>query len=205
MIEIFELRGATVERREQLPAAPPPGPLRLGAQVDSVAAARERLGFEPLVPVAAGPPDAVYVRDDIPGGELSLVYGRQPGLLVTEFRGDLVPEYLGKIAGAATRVERLSVDGERAIWIAGAPHFFFYRPPGGEFAERRLRLARERSAARARRPAGAPRGLLRSRAGARARAVAQAFWAARLSGTAYQSTANMKATAAVTIATVVFL
>ena len=142
VIEIFELRGATVERREQLPAAPPPGPLRLGARVDSVAAARERLGFEPLVPSAAGPPDAVHVRDDIPGGELSLVYGEQPGLLVTEFRGDLVPEYLGKIAGAATRVERLSVDGERAIWIAGAPHFFFYRPPGGEFAERRLRLAR---------------------------------------------------------------
>jgi hypothetical protein len=140
--ELFGLQGVTVERRERLPSVPLEAQLRLGERVESVAAAAERLGFEPLVPVAAGSPDSVHVRDDVPGGELSIVYGGQPRVLVTEFRGDFAPEYLGKIAGAATRVERLSVDGGRALWISGAPHFFFYRPPGGEFAERRLRLAR---------------------------------------------------------------
>ena len=58
-----------------------------------------------------------------------------------EFRGDLLPEYTAKIAGQATRIERLRIDGERAIWLEGAPHFFFYRPPGQTFREERLRLA----------------------------------------------------------------
>ena len=31
--------------------------------------------------------------------------------------------------------------GERAIWIEGAPHLFFYRPPDSDFAESELRLA----------------------------------------------------------------
>ena len=140
--DLLGLQGVTVERRERLPSVPVGTQLRLGERVASLEAAYGLLGFEPLVPGAAGTPDSVHVRDDIPGGELSIVYGRQPRVLVTEFRGDFAPEYVGKIAGAATRVERLSVDGDRAIWLAGAPHFFFYRPPGGEFAERRLRLAR---------------------------------------------------------------
>ena len=63
------------------------------------------------------------------------------GLLVTEFRGDLAPEYAGKIAGQATKVERLTVDGHRALWLQGAPHFFFYRSPGQPFREERLRIA----------------------------------------------------------------
>ena len=29
----------------------------------------------------------------------------------------------------------------RAIWIEGAPHLFFYRPPDSDFAESELRLA----------------------------------------------------------------
>jgi hypothetical protein len=62
-------------------------------------------------------------------------------LLVGEFRGDLHPQYLGKIAGEATSIERLRVDGRRAIWIEGAPHVFFYRPPDSDFAEGQLRLA----------------------------------------------------------------
>jgi hypothetical protein len=62
---------------------------------------------------------------------------------VSEFRGDLSPDYFGKTAGQATRIERLRVDGESAIWLEGAPHFFFYRPPDvpGGFREERLRIA----------------------------------------------------------------
>jgi hypothetical protein len=104
-----------------------------------------------VVPAAAGRPDGVFLKPDVPGGELSLSYrprddlpearSTRLGLLVTEFRGDLLPEYTGKIAGQATRVERLRVDGNRAAWLEGAPHFFFYRPPGAEFRENRLRIA----------------------------------------------------------------
>jgi hypothetical protein len=47
---------------------------------------------------------------------------------------------VGKIAGQATSVERLRVDGQPAIWIEGAPHFFFYRR-GGRYLETTLRLA----------------------------------------------------------------
>jgi hypothetical protein len=60
---------------------------------------------------------------------------------VTEFRGDLAPEYLGKVVGLKATVERLRIDGRRAIWIEGAPHFFLYREPDGDVAESRMRLA----------------------------------------------------------------
>jgi hypothetical protein len=150
VLDFFGLQGATVERRETLPTPPPERPLDLGART-SLAAARERLGFEPLVPSQPGEPDGVYVRSGPPGGELSLAYRARPGLpragttrlglLVSEFRGELAPEYLGKIVGQATAVQRLSIDGAPALWIQGAPHFFFYRGPGGEPADTTLRIA----------------------------------------------------------------
>jgi hypothetical protein len=150
VLEFFGLQGATVERREQLPPAPAPRALHLG-QRTTLSAVRGSLGFEPVLPEAAGRPDGVFVSHDVPGGALAVTYRPRAGLararttglglLVEEFRGDLAPEYFGKTAGQATRVERLRVDGERAIWLEGAPHFFFYRPSGGQFEEHELRLA----------------------------------------------------------------
>src|SRR4051812_2518380 len=125
VLDFFGLRGATVERRSELPPAPPPGPLHLGTRV-ALEQAAARIRFTPVVPADLGEPDAAYVRHTIPGGELSLTYRPRPGLprarptdlglLVNEFRGDLAPVYAGKIAGQATTVERLAVDGEPAIW-----------------------------------------------------------------------------------------
>ena len=150
VLEFFGLQGATVERRERLPAAPEAGPLRLG-QRTTLEQATSVLGFTPLVPADPGNPDGVYVRRDIPGGELALAYRPRAGLpearttglglLVTEFRGDLVPELIGKLAGSATAIEELTLDGERAVWIEGAEHFFFYRRPDGQTTDRELRLA----------------------------------------------------------------
>jgi hypothetical protein len=148
VLDLFGLQGATVERRETLPTPPPERALDLGDRTTLEAA---RLGFEPLVPEDLGAPDGVYVRRGPPGGELSLTYvagsGLPPagstrlGLLVTEFRGDLSPEYVRKVGGETTSIERLSVDGDPAIWVAGAPHFFFYRTPDGTIVEEELRLA----------------------------------------------------------------
>ena len=150
VLDFFGLQGATVERRQELPPAPPRGPLGLGERT-TLAAARESLAFEPVEPAAAGRPDGVFEDKRVRGGVLSVTYRPRPGLprarstrlglLVTEFRGDLLPEYIGKIAPQTTRIERIRIDGERAIWLEGAPHFFFYRPPGRTFREERLRIA----------------------------------------------------------------
>jgi hypothetical protein len=150
VLEFFGLQGATVERRERLPAPPDLRPLQLG-QRTTLNDAAGFLAFTPLVPADPGNADGVFVRRDIPGGELALAYrprARLPeakttglGLLVTEFRGDLVPELIGKLAGGATDVAELTLDGERAVWIEGGSHFFFYRRPDGQTDERTLRLA----------------------------------------------------------------
>jgi hypothetical protein len=150
VLEFFGLQGATVERRETLPPAPEPRPLRLGERTTLEEAGRT-LSFDLLVPEEAGEPGAVFVSRRAPGGELSLTYRPRSGLpearstavglLVTEFRGDIAPEYIGKTAGAATRIDRLRIDGERAIWLEGAPHFFFYRAPKEPFREDTLRIA----------------------------------------------------------------
>jgi hypothetical protein len=150
VLDFLGLQGATIERRQQLPTPPPERPLDLGTRM-TLDEATERLGFTPLVPQALGEPDGVYVREGLPGGELSLAYRARPGLprarstrlgaLVGEFRGDLSPEFLGKLVGPGTTVERLTVDGERAIWVKGAPHFLLYRDPAGQVVESTMRIA----------------------------------------------------------------
>ncbi len=149
LLDLFGLRGATVERRDRLPTPPPERALDLGTRTTLAGA---RLGFDPLVPGGLGEPAGVYVRRATPGGELSLAYPARPGLprtggtrlglIVSEFRGDLAPEYIGKLVGTGTTAERLRVGTDRAVWIEGAPHFFFYRGPDGRFVDGSLRLAR---------------------------------------------------------------
>jgi hypothetical protein len=150
VLEWLGLQGATVERVATLPSPPPERPLELGRRT-TLPGARERLAFEPLVPSGLGEPDGVYIRGRVPGGELSLAYRPRPGLsrarstrlglLVSEFRGDLHPDYVGKIVGPATVAQSLTVDGGRAVWVEGAPHFFFYRALDGRVLESELRLA----------------------------------------------------------------
>jgi hypothetical protein len=150
VLEFFGLQGATVERRETLPAPPPPRPLELGTRT-TLAEARGQLAFEPLVPADLGEPDGVYVSTRATGGELSLTYrprlglprarSTDLGLLVTQFRGDLMPRLFGKLAGPNARIEPLRIDGERAVWIEAAEHFFFYRRPDGSVVEDELRVA----------------------------------------------------------------
>jgi hypothetical protein len=150
VLDFIGLQGATVEQREKLPPAPPIEPLDLGTGT-TLEDAGERLAFDPLVPADPGDPDRVYVSDRAPGGELSLAYRPREGLprarttglglLVTEIRGDLVPDLFGKLAGPDASIEELRVGGEPAAWIEGAEHFFFYRGPGGRILENELRLA----------------------------------------------------------------
>ena len=83
------------------------------------------------------------------GGRVSLVYGPRPGIaraettgagvLVTEFRAVAEP-VLEKAAGGATRVRRLSVDGEPAFFLEGS-HGFAFLEQGGDVAFEDQRLA----------------------------------------------------------------
>ena len=150
VLEFVGLQGATVERREDLPPPPPIEPLDLGP-LTTLEAAGERLAFDPLVPEDPGDPDGVYVSNRAPGGELSLTYRPSEdlprarttglGLLVTEIRGDLMPDFFQKLAPQGAVIEELTVGGEPAAWIEGAEHFFFYRGPDGNFVEDELRVA----------------------------------------------------------------
>lgn len=151
VLDLLGLRGATVERTTTIPPAPerPGAGLDLGRRV-SVAAARRAVSFDVLVPRRLGRPDRAYVRPAA-GGFVSLAYRPRAGLpearetglglLISEFRGAADPDYLGKIASFGTRVRRFRLDGEPAVWLAGAPHDFFYRGPNGRMRQHTLRLA----------------------------------------------------------------
>jgi hypothetical protein len=136
VLEGLGLRGATIERRERLPADARLRPLDLGPRT-TLAAARRELGFTPVVPAALGAPDGVHVD----GQALTLDYRVRPRVLVTELRGDVHPAYVGKIGSEATTLDELDIDGHRAVWVSGPPHFFFYRDPRGHLTEGSLRLA----------------------------------------------------------------
>src|SRR4051794_7914624 len=94
ILRFLGIEGVTVLRVEQLPSTAPLG--TLGEQT-SMAAARRRVGFRPLLP-AGERPDAVYLDTAIPGAAVVLRYGseRKPRLVVTEYRTgnfDVVKKY----------------------------------------------------------------------------------------------------------------
>ncbi len=132
--------------------ATPGAALALGDPV-TLAQAQTQLTHPLLVPSLPelGEPDAVYLQQNVPGGEVSLLYGvrdglpktAQPGvgLLVSEFRGEIEPAFFGKVLPAGTRLEPVVVNGGRGWWIEGAPHLIFYRDASGQVHDEQLRLA----------------------------------------------------------------
>ena len=152
VLDLFGLRGATIERTATIPPAPerPGAGLRLGRRT-TLGSARRALPFDVVVPRRLGPPDRVYLRPGAAGGFVSLAYRQRPrlpearetglGLLISEFRGRADPDYLGKVVSFGTTVRRFRLDGAPARWLAGAPHDFFYRGPSGRPRRRSLRLA----------------------------------------------------------------
>ena len=124
-LEIFHIRGATVERVETLPKVPVQR-FDFGERV-SRAEAERRTGFE-LVDV--GRPDAIFVRD---GNIVSLVYGpvAEPRLILTELRGGVWGGFAKKVAGGGTRVEEVQVDGEPGLFVSGDEHFVMFLNANG--------------------------------------------------------------------------
>jgi hypothetical protein len=125
--------------------------LGLGQRV-TLEEARRRAGFPVLVPgTGLGRPDAVFVDPAVPaGGRVDLVYRARPGLpaspftdaglLITEFRGQLAPEFFKKVVGAGI-VKEVVVSGGPGYFLSGDPHFFSYQDTTGQYREERTRLA----------------------------------------------------------------
>jgi hypothetical protein len=131
-----------------------PRPSRFGQALalgDPVTLARAQRALPVRVPEELGRPDAVYLYDHpAMGPRVDLVYRARPGLpassntgaglLITEFRAVASP-YIEKSAGEGAKVERLTVDGDPAFFISGAPHGFAYTVPDTEntnFEQQRL-------------------------------------------------------------------
>jgi hypothetical protein len=134
-LEIFHIRGATVERVETLPKVPVQR-FDFGERV-SRAEAERRTGFE-LVDV--GRPDAIFVRD---GNIVSLVYGpvAEPRLVLTELRGGVWGGFAKKVAGGGTRVEEVQVDGEPGLFVSGDDHFVMFLNANGQIDDEATYLA----------------------------------------------------------------
>jgi hypothetical protein len=149
----LHLRGVIIQHTTTLPSptpsATPTDTLGPGVVV-TLEQARAAANFQVRVP--AKPADAPTIRLSRTDSQpvVSLTYAPTDalpdphhlgvGLLVTEFRGDLIPEFLGKFVGPDTTVEDVSVDGVAGFWLGGAPHEIFVHGPNGDRPET-LRLA----------------------------------------------------------------
>jgi hypothetical protein len=146
----FHVQGVIVNREPSpLPSFSPVTPLDLGRRT-TMADAQSKVNFTIAVPAELGEPDAVYVVNGVPGGEVALAYTpraaiplvKQTGLgvLVTEFRGDLNPGFIMKGVEQGTTLEEVTVHGDSGWWIAGQPHMIMVQRAGQDQLET-LRLA----------------------------------------------------------------
>ena len=119
-LELFRLKGATVELVETLPEVETQAP-DYGEPVGREEAER-RVGFDLL---DLGEPDAVFVR----GGTMAtLVYGRveRPRLVLSQLRGAVWDGFVKKLGASGTRVEVVEVDGERGLFVSGDDHYVMF-------------------------------------------------------------------------------
>jgi hypothetical protein len=145
----FHVRGVIVSRVSQVPSLSPVTPLNLGRRT-TMADAQSTVSFTIGVPAELGAPDAVYIDSEVPGGEVALAYTPRPGIplvkqtglgvLITEFRGDLIPGFLSKEVGPSSTLQETSVNGDPGWWIAGEPHVVFVQV-GGTDQQVSLRMA----------------------------------------------------------------
>lgn len=128
----FHVPGVVLSRvPSPLPSPSNVTSLNLG-ELTTMDQAASMVRFRIVVPPQLGTPDAVYVDRSVPGGEVALAYKPRTGValvpqtglgvLVTEFRGDLIPGFITKQVGPGTTVEEVSVNGDPGWWIAGQPH-----------------------------------------------------------------------------------
>jgi hypothetical protein len=138
VLDFLGLRSVKIERVPRPLPVVPGAHLGLG-QRTTLAAARPKLGFQPVVPTGLGAP-VVWLESFPQGGHLSLVYG-SGRILFSEVRGQLARQYLFKFVGPYARVDAVRVDGERGVWIHGHPHQYGYADATGQLRNETVRFA----------------------------------------------------------------
>lgn len=135
-LEIFRIRGATVERVETLPAVQAQR-LDFGERVGRAEAER-RAGFRLLD--LGGEPDAIFVRPD---GLASVVYGdpSRPRLVLSQARGAIYEGFIKKTGGRDTTISYVTVNGEPGLFVDGADHVVMFRDETGAISNERTYLA----------------------------------------------------------------
>lgn len=148
----FGLEGVRFISADQVTTTPVGRSLALGGPT-TLTDARSQLSFTPLVPTLEGfeEPDDVYVDARPVGGMLALVYAERDGLLagevagvgllLTQFRGDLNPDFVSKGLPDDTIIESVEVADQPGVWVSGDVHLFFYTDPTGAVLNEELRLA----------------------------------------------------------------
>jgi len=137
ILRFFHLRGATVERVDELPPVQPGSALGLGRPVP-LDVARNAVTFPIRLPKGQDPA-RVLLDERIGRGAVSVVWCC-PRVILTEFRGVAIP-YVEKMAGPGTSVEYLAVGGRPGVWVAGRAHAVVLRDELGRIVEE-PRLAR---------------------------------------------------------------
>ena len=100
-LEIFQLKGATVERVEELPDVPTTG---RSTSASGSPATRPNASSASSCSTS-GAPDAVFVRDETVA---TLVYGsvENPRLVLSQLRGSVYDGFIKKTARTGTRSSR---------------------------------------------------------------------------------------------------
>jgi hypothetical protein len=135
-LEIFRIRGATVERVDTLPDVRAQR-LDFGERVSRETAER-RAGFELLD--LGTEPDGIFIRPD---GLASVVYGdpARPRLVLSQARGSIYEGLIKKTGGLGITIEEVTVDGEPGLFVDGPEHFVMFRNEHGSISDERTYLA----------------------------------------------------------------
>ena len=135
-LEIFHIRGATVERVETLPDVRAQR-LDFGERVSREEAER-RSGFQVLD--LGDEPDAIFIRPD---GLVSVVYGdpSRPRLVLSQARGAIFEGFIKKTGGSGTIVRYVTVKGEPGLFVDGAEHYVMFRDRNGNITDEKTYLA----------------------------------------------------------------
>jgi hypothetical protein len=135
LLRFFHLRGVTVERVETLP---PARERIVAADFGRPVPRREaerRVGFELLLPPRFEP-----ARVRVLDGLASVVLRRKDvSLALSEFRGTGFG-LLKKVAGFATTVEPIKVNGQPGIWLSGGGHVLIFRTGSGAVERKTVRV-----------------------------------------------------------------
>jgi hypothetical protein len=134
ILDWLGLRNVRVVRVDALPPARRLGSLDLGRQL-TLAEAKRRA---PWILVPEDKPDAVYVSESLPGGQVTLLWGSasSPRLLLTEFTGRA---FIQKTVEGDQSVEPARI-GDAGAWFQGQ-HIVMFSDQNGVFHEGRGRLA----------------------------------------------------------------